>query len=101
MAFTSGTCYAMTPFVDATSAACINFATNRPAAAFLLPPSTYVTLHAGDPTSVLNPATFDGRVYNTTVWQPSASGRSGSRDTSGRETPRRFAVSPGSSAGRR
>ncbi|HET7538629.1 MAG TPA: hypothetical protein VFK05_02120, partial [Polyangiaceae bacterium] len=71
----SGTCFAMTTFTDASNAACINFATNRPAAAFALPPSTYVTLHAGDPAQVINPATFDARVYNNTVWQPSSQAR--------------------------
>jgi hypothetical protein len=71
----TGTCFAMTTFTDASNASCLNYATNRPAAAFALPPSTYVTLHAGDPSQAVNPATFDARVYNNTVWQPAAQAR--------------------------
>ena len=71
----TGTCFAMTTFADSSNAACLNYATNRPAAAFALPPSTYVTLHAGDPTQQVNPATFDARVYNNTVWQPVSQSR--------------------------
>ena len=84
----TGTCFAMTTFTDASNAACLNYATNRPAAAFALPPSTYVTLHAGDPTQAVNPATFDARVYNNTVWQPAAQARlQQSYEYNGQEQP--------------
>ncbi len=71
----SGTCYAMVTFNDATNAACLNFASNHPVSPLAPAPSTYVLLHAGDPSSVVNVATTDGRVYNNTVWQPSSQSR--------------------------
>ncbi len=71
----SGTCYAMVTFNDATNAACLNFASNHPVSPLAPAPSTYVLLHAGDPSSVVNVATTDGRVYNTAVWQPSSQSR--------------------------
>ncbi|HEY5375407.1 MAG TPA: hypothetical protein VIK01_17120, partial [Polyangiaceae bacterium] len=59
----TGTCLTPVKATDASSANCLSGSTNKPAAAFLLPPSTYVTLHAGNPAPV-DPAAIDARVYN-------------------------------------
>ena len=66
----AGVCLTPVKSADAASANCLNGGTNRPGAGFSVPPSTYVTLHAGDPTSGVNVATIDARVYNLQVWQP-------------------------------
>jgi hypothetical protein len=71
----SGACLTPVKPTDPNSANCLSGSSNRPAAAFFQPPSTYVTLHAGDPTSVVNVAAIDARVYNLDVWQPAAGAR--------------------------
>ncbi len=68
----SGACLTPVKSTDAASANCLSGSSNRPAAAFLQPPATYVTLHAGDPTSLVDVAAIDARVYNLQVWQPAS-----------------------------